>query len=127
MRIEPAPARPRRRINLTPMIDVVFLLLVFFMMVSRFGTEQGVAVSVAGTSGSAWTGPPRLIDIRADSLALNGQLVSAAVLVVTLRPLMTDPDDPVVLRLAQGSDVQDLMAVIDRLAWAGITRLAVVE
>ena len=31
--------KPRRRPSLTPMIDVVFLLLVFFMLASRFGMD----------------------------------------------------------------------------------------
>lgn len=36
-------------INLTPMIDVVFLLVIFFMVGSRFGESQGdIAVSVPG-------------------------------------------------------------------------------
>jgi hypothetical protein len=43
-----ALARRRRRLNLTPMIDVVLLLLVFFMMVSRFGGLQGMPLAVAG-------------------------------------------------------------------------------
>ncbi|MEO0362761.1 MAG: biopolymer transporter ExbD, partial [Pseudomonadota bacterium] len=38
MRFDLARA-PRRRPSLTPMIDVVFLLLVFFMLAARFGVE----------------------------------------------------------------------------------------
>lgn len=30
---------PRRRPSLTPMIDVIFLLVVFFMLAARFGAE----------------------------------------------------------------------------------------
>lgn len=32
-----APAPARKRPSLTPMIDVVFLLLVFFMLTAHFG------------------------------------------------------------------------------------------
>ena len=34
-----APARRSRKPSLTPMIDVVFLLLVFFMLAARFGRQ----------------------------------------------------------------------------------------
>jgi biopolymer transport protein ExbD len=121
------PDRPRRRMNLTPLIDVVFLLLVFFMMVSRFGTEQGVALSLARPGGAVeWSGPPRLIDITGQGLALNGQAVQPAALLAALVPLMAAPTDPVVLRAGDGADMQDLLALIDRLGAAGIIRLAVV-
>lgn len=127
MRIDIATARPWRRMNLTPMIDVVFLLLVFFMMVSRFGAEQGVPLSLAGTGVAEWSGPPRLIDIAADGVALNGVGMAPEALGAALAPLMASPDDLVVLRTGEGAAMQDLLAVIDRLQEAGITRLAVVK
>ncbi len=44
-----APPRPsRRRPNLTPMIDVVFLLLVFFMLASQFGRPQALPLFGGG-------------------------------------------------------------------------------
>ncbi len=125
MRIDAALARPRRRMNLTPMIDVVFLLLVFFMMVSRFGTEQGVALDLAGSGGAVWSGPPRLIELRADGVALNGVAMDADTLLAALVPLMAGPDDSVVLRAAEGSDMQGLLTLMDRLHGVGLTRLAV--
>ena len=66
-----APPRPRRRISLTPMIDVVFLLLVFFMLAARFGQDLQIPLSLGQGSGT-WQGPPRLLDIRPDGLMLNG-------------------------------------------------------
>ena len=42
------PPRPARRPSLTPMIDVVFLLLVFFMLAARFGQDTRLPMSTAG-------------------------------------------------------------------------------
>ena len=127
MRID-TPLRARRRMNLTPMIDVVFLLLVFFMMVSRFGSEPGVTLQLAAPgAGSIWPGPPRLIDVTGAGLALNGRAIAGPDLPASLAALMAGPQDPVVLRAGPGADVQDLLAVIDLLQAAAITRLAVVE
>jgi len=55
-------ARPKRKPSLTPMIDVVFLLLVFFMLASRFGVDTVVPFPLAGGGGS-YAGPPRLVDM----------------------------------------------------------------
>lgn len=124
MKIAAGPQRPRRRLNLTPMIDVVFLLLVFFMMVSRFGGLHGMPLAVAGQGGGAWVGPPRLVEVRAEGVTLNG--VAVGDLAAALAPLMASPADPVVLRAADGADVQRLVAVMEGLRAAGIGNLILV-
>jgi biopolymer transport protein ExbD len=116
---------PRRRPNLTPMIDVVFLLVVFFMLASRFGAEGTVALGTGGGS-AAWPGPPRLIDLRPEGVALNGATVAEAALAGALVPLMTAPEDPVLLRPAEGVSVQSTIDLIEALAEAGITTVLVV-
>jgi len=118
-------ARPRRRPSLTPMIDVVFLLLVFFMLASRFGHDADQDLALAGAPGGQWQGPPRLIDLEDGVLRLNGVAVAQADLVADLTPLMADPGDPVILR-ARGGTVQDLVGLTQTLREAGITQLVVV-
>ena len=51
MRFEPS-SRKRRRASLTPLIDVVFLLLVFFMLATSFGTEASLPLRI-GTLAAA--------------------------------------------------------------------------
>lgn len=120
------PDRPRRRPNLTPMIDVVFLLLVFFMLVSRFGVDRVLPLSMAGGGGD-WSGPPRLVEVAPDGLRLNGAPVAADALVAALAPLMGGPDDAVVLRAGDGAPLQALVAVMETLGQAGFSRLVLVE
>jgi len=118
------PPRKTRRLNLTPMIDVVLLLLVFFMMVSRFGGLQGVPLGLAAQGGQvAWSGPPRLVDVRPQGLLLNGVPVAAEALASALAPLMANPTDAVILRPRDGAAVQQIVAVIDGLRAAGLTRI----
>ncbi|WP_103334206.1 ExbD/TolR family protein [Pseudotabrizicola formosa] len=118
--------RARRRPNLTPMIDVVFLLLVFFMLASRFGTDRALPLSVAG-GGGAYSGPPRLIDLAGDSLRLNGVEIAPEALAGALQSLTDSPADAIILRAGDGADLQALVAVMDRLTGAGFTRLVLVE
>lgn len=126
MRIAALPRR-RRRLNLTPMIDVVLLLLVFFMMVSRFGGMHGMPLAVAGSGGASWSGPPRLVTLGDAGVMLNGAAVPVEGLVAALRPLMATEADPVVLRTGEAAPVQMLVTVLDALRAGGITRVIVVD
>lgn len=118
------PPRKARRLNLTPMIDVVLLLLVFFMMVSRFGGVQGVPLALAAPGGQVeWSGPPRLVDVLPQGVLLNGVPVAADALAGALAPLMAAPTDAVILRPRDGAAVQRVVAVIDGLRAAGLTRI----
>ena len=111
------PRRHPRRMSLTPMIDVVFLLLIFFMLASRFGADAVLPIVTGQGDGGAaeWQGPPRLIDIGPEGVALNGTAMTDAGLPAALRPLLPDADAPVILRARDGADVQRLVDVIDLL------------
>ncbi len=121
------PPRLRRRPNLTPMIDVVFLLLIFFMLASRFGIDRALPLVPASGASAPYSGPPRLIDISPDGLALNGMPIAADSLPAALAPLMQSPDDAVILRPRDGADLQALVGVMDSLSQSGLTRLLLVE
>ena len=121
-----APPRARRKPSLTPMIDVVFLLLVFFMLASQFGRDNALPLAVAGGN-SSYSGPPRLVLIGAEDLRLNGVLTALQDLPPDLRELMQSDDDTVVLRSSEDTSLQRLVDVAQALRQAGITRLAVVE
>jgi len=121
-----AAARPRRRPSLTPMIDVVFLLLVFFMLAARFGQDMAVPLTTA-SGGGDWTGAPRLITLTPDGQMLNGVAYDPATLIAALTPLMPEKDAPVVLRAAQGADLARLVRLMGQLRAAGFTQLVLVE
>lgn len=118
------PGRPRRKPSLTPMIDVVFLLLVFFMLASRFGADAVLPLPLASTGGE-YTGPPRLIDIYPDKATLNG--IETSSLPEALAPLMQSPEDMLVLRGKDGANVQRIVTVAETLRQAGFTSVVLVE
>ena len=118
--------KPRRRSSLTPMIDVVFLLLVFFMLASRFGMDAALDLPLAGSGGS-YSGPPRLIGIGPGNLDINGVPVADSNLVQALGPLMENPDDLLILRGRDGADLQRLSDVAGLLRQAGHTAFVLVE
>ncbi len=120
------PPRAARRPSLTPMIDVVFLLLVFFMLAARFGPQTGIELS-AGTASAAYSGPPRLVDLSETGLRLNGAPVARQDLANALSPLMQDRDDTIVVRPDPAVTTQQLVALLDTLKTAGYSNIAIHE
>ena len=53
---EPVKFRPRRRptleLGIIPLIDIVFLLLIFFMLTSRFVVQEGIQIDLPVTDRS---------------------------------------------------------------------------
>ncbi|MCK0149077.1 biopolymer transporter ExbD [Marivita sp. S6314] len=115
----------RRRIGLTPMIDVVFLLLVFFMLAARFGATDAIPITLSAGGPSGYEGPPRLLTVSPDALRVNG--IDTPDAVAALAELMPSDDAVIVLRPADSASVQRLLDVMSQLRAAGWTNLVVLE
>jgi biopolymer transport protein ExbD len=120
------PRTRRRRMSLTPMIDVVFLLLVFFMLAARFGSE-GTLTLATEAGGAAYEGPPRLLDVYPSTLRLNGAVIGEDEATDALSKLMVAPDDIIVIRSRESADVQRLIDVMERLGQGGFGTLVLAE
>lgn len=66
------PRVRRRPVGLTSLIDVIFLLLLFFMLASSFTRYQSLDVSSGGAGGGADVRPAYLRIHSAEKLDLNG-------------------------------------------------------
>jgi biopolymer transport protein ExbD len=72
---------PRRRradngINLTPLIDVVFLLLIFFMVTTTFTKETRLLIDLPEASGEVADSSPATLELvigKDGNYAVNGQ------------------------------------------------------
>lgn len=106
------------------MIDVVFLLLVFFMLASRFGLDAALPLPLAA-GGGTYEGPPRLVDVTPNAISLNGQPVSD--LSTALAPLMSKPSDAIILRGREGATLQRIVTVTETLQSAGYSSVVLVE
>ncbi len=115
-----ADTRARRKPGLTPLIDVVFLLLVFFMLASQFGRDVALPVSGGGGIGD-YTGPPRLVTITPDAVMLNGTPMALGDLPDALAKLTETPADTIILQAKSGADVQRLTDIVTALSRAGFT------
>ncbi len=120
-------ARRRTPISLTPLIDIIFILLVFFMLASSFHDWRRIRLdppAPAATSPSG-AGETMLVAIRPDGLRLAGRPIGRAALLdrVAVR-LARHPAQAVVIRPARGVVVQDVVGLLDALAARGVRRLS---
>lgn len=71
----PMLARPtfkRRPLSMTPLIDVIFLLLLFFMLSSTFSKFSELELTQAGSGGAAAEDKPWFLELSNEQLRLNG-------------------------------------------------------
>ncbi len=120
-----SPRTPRRP-SLTPMVDVVFLLLIFFMLVSRFSLDTALPLRTGGGE-AAYSGPPRLVSVEEAGLSLNGVPMGPRAVMVELVGMTESGEDVVVLQPSGGVSVQRLIDVMALFQEAGFSNLAVLE
>ena len=105
----------RRRPSLTPMIDVVFLLLIFFMLVARFGIDKVIDINLPSAIGhnSKYEGAPRLVEIKSSKIvSLNGTEIPLYQLSSKLSQLMPSPNALIIVRSSAEANAQDLLDVL---------------
>lgn len=124
--MEFAAPRKARKPSLTPMIDVVFLLLVFFMLASRFGTDMHIPLQIGG-QGSGYSGPPRLVDVHPETLAVNGVTMDAASMISTLQTLTETAADTIIIRPRDEATLQRIVTIMDTLGASGFGHVILVE
>ena len=108
------PALTRRNINLTPLIDVVFLLLVFFMLASTF--LKFTALPITGAGLAAAPSDVRKIAFLhvsdANHLRLNGEALSPDQVVTQLNELADQGLTQLIVVPAATANVQDIVSVL---------------
>ena len=66
MNLRPAPREPAD-INLTPLIDVVFLLLIFFMVSTTFNRDSELSIELPAAAAEAQKRRPDSIEVAVDA------------------------------------------------------------
>ena len=116
-------------VNMSPLIDMVFLLLIFFVVTTSFVKESGIEVS-RSTASTAEVKEKASIMIGvsdAGEVWLEGKKVDVrSVRGLVERALAEDPEAGVIVVADQASETGDVVKVMDqcRLAGAGNVSLA---
>ena len=114
---------------LTPLIDIVFLLLIFFLVATSFTRkeiDQQVTLPTVGGGAAMAVAPGSLvINIRDDAtLVINRRVVDAAALPEMVRAWKAgNPDGRAVLRSDGGVTYQQVMAVLGVCRAEGVEKI----
>lgn len=122
-------SRPVSEINVTPMVDVMLVLLIVFMVAAPLMTV-GVPVDLPQVKAAALEArtEPIIISINKEGhLFLKNHETSFDALVSQLRELLKkDPETRVFVRGDKDISYGAVMAVMGRLYGAGITKVALI-
>ncbi len=116
-----------RLISLTPLIDVVFILLVFFMLASSFLDWRSIDLSVSSGAGAATSAQQAIvINLQADgSVALGSKPVAMQTLgSVVAEKLKGNPGHRVVISSEPGVQLQRAVDTLDLVRRIGATNVS---
>lgn len=115
-------------INITPMLDIVFIMLIFFIVTTSFTKETGVTIikpmaeqAVELRSGTI------LIAVRSnDDIWMAGrQIELREVRQIVERAKAENPEGSVVVVADRGSRIGTLARVVDQVRLAGVQGVAI--
>ncbi|MGB3246768.1 MAG: biopolymer transporter ExbD [Sulfitobacter sp.] len=124
------PASPQRLISLVSMIDVLLIMLVFFMVTSTYLNLDMIPMAQQTSDGAVSTTNPEhttplLIRLGGDGQPyLRGQPVSFAALA---QRVQSAPQTPITILPALRASTQSLVSLMDTLTGAGAGQLRILQ
>ncbi len=118
-------------INLTPLIDVVFLLLIFFMVSTTFDTTSQLKIRLPEASENESQSSPRQISLLIDAdgrfFVNSRELVNrkSATLKAALERAMSGEKLPILIQSDAGSPVQSLVTAMDVVGQLGLVQVSI--
>jgi biopolymer transport protein ExbD len=124
---------PRRKetmveIQMTNLVDVIFVLLIFFVVTTTFSKDTGVEISKpsAGSSQQLATEPILIAITREGAIHINDRQVDLSMLdAIVRREGSMDPDKSVVLAADRHTSMEAVVSVMDRCYSAGLKKVSV--
>lgn len=107
-----------QRIGLTPLIDVVFILLLFFMLATNFQQPRSLLLKTNTSTGPSVQAnrPVLTLQVTSDDLRVDGRPLDVTRLPALLdQRVALEPALMVVVRGASTVTVQRLVQVVDQL------------
>jgi len=119
--------RNRAIINVTSLIDVMFLLLIFFLVSSTFKTQPAISLVLpeSSTAQSVQSGPAVLYLTAAGDIFLDDDpLDRDSVLPALRRKQAATGETRIILRADRSSDHGDVVGLIDLVKQSGFSQVS---
>ncbi len=129
MNLELSTKRSRSVISLTPLIDVVFILLLFFMLASNFSQERSLSlISQSNSSTAVVETEINRASVRFEQIndiLLDGTRYSQADFLDSLSVRLKDDTELLVsISVGDSVDVQSLLDLISMMKSIGVMRIS---
>ncbi len=118
-------------INLTPLIDVVFLLLIFFMVSTTFDTTSQLKINLPEASQNDIKKEAKPLNLMIDARGrffLNSREISgqkSEALRAALEQVLKGTNRPIVIQADAETPVQSLVTAMDVVARLGLSRVSI--
>jgi biopolymer transport protein ExbD len=117
-------------INITPMLDIVFIMLIFFIVTTSFIKEKGLEVSRPSNA------PPKQVEqkkgpivIKIDSssnITMKGRLLERKAVQANLeREKAEKPDSPLIVAAHPDAETDALVTILDAAEAVGVASVSV--
>jgi len=117
-------------INITPMLDIVFIMLIFFIVTTSFVKEKGIEVSRPSNS------PPKEIKknkgpivVKIDAngnITMKGRMLDRKAVEANLeREKAEKPDSPLIIAAHPDAETDALVTILDAAEAVGVASVSV--
>jgi biopolymer transport protein ExbD len=117
----------KARIEIIPMIDIMFFMLVFFIMITlHMIPNAGLRTQLPSSTSTQSLPPPKVtVTLATDgSLSVDGRTMSAAALTAMLAARPDPAHTVVTIAGAQDAQLQKLVTAMDACRSAGVTQIS---
>jgi biopolymer transport protein ExbD len=112
-------------INISPLIDMVFILLIFFIVTTVFVEEDGMEVSRPEPSAVQTMEKDSInFELRGTQVLMNGNNIGLGAVRAQVSRLIQGQDLPVIITVGEKASAGLLVRVIDESRLAGATNVS---
>ncbi|MDQ7042042.1 MAG: biopolymer transporter ExbD [Sulfurimonas sp.] len=117
-----------QNIDMTPMLDIVFIMLIFFIVTTSFVKESGIDVNKPEASTAKQEKKLNIIIAisKSGEIWIDKHPVDIRALRTTVERLHADtPDGSVVITADKKSETGILVSVMDQIKLAGVSKISI--
>jgi biopolymer transport protein ExbD len=119
-------------LNLTPLIDIVFLLLIFFMVSTTFTKENHLSINLPEANGDVSDAPNKMVEVIIDKdgqVSINGKALISNKL-ITLKQAIEkvsegDRSLPFIITADAATPHESVVRAMDAAGQLGFSRLSI--
>jgi biopolymer transport protein ExbD len=119
-------------LNLTPLIDIVFLLLIFFMVSTTFTKENHMSINLPEADGEVSDAPKKMVEVVIDrdgQYSINGKALISNKLITVKQAIEKvsegDRSLPFIITADAATPHESVVRAMDAAGQLGFSRLSI--